>query len=115
MVTIDAGCETEIASRVRERGGHYTLAVRGNQPKVETTARGRSRPLCRPTSLGCPTSAESPRRVGQHEEQYMAVIYGPTGWSDVATMFVVSRERRSEGYSSGSATTSRTTPGRRPR
>jgi predicted transposase YbfD/YdcC len=32
MVTIDAmGCQTKIASDIRESGGHYTIALKGNQ------------------------------------------------------------------------------------
>lgn len=32
MVTIDAmGCQTKIAADIRERGGHYTIALKGNQ------------------------------------------------------------------------------------
>ncbi len=36
VVTIDAmGCQREIARKVRERGGDYLLAVKGNQPALE--------------------------------------------------------------------------------
>ena len=35
LVTIDAmGCQKEIASKIRERGGHYALTVKENQPKL---------------------------------------------------------------------------------
>src|SRR5688572_8337954 len=35
-VTIDAmGCQKEIAEQVRQQGGHYVLAVKGNQPSLE--------------------------------------------------------------------------------
>jgi predicted transposase YbfD/YdcC len=35
-VTIDAmGCQTGIAAQIREQGGHYVLAVKGNQPGLE--------------------------------------------------------------------------------
>jgi predicted transposase YbfD/YdcC len=35
LVTIDAiGCQKEIASRIRERGGHYVLTVKANQPQL---------------------------------------------------------------------------------
>ena len=35
-VTIDAmGCQKEIAADIRERGGHYVLAMKGNQPGLE--------------------------------------------------------------------------------
>lgn len=34
-VTIDAmGCQTEIAAKIRARGAHYVLAVKGNQPSL---------------------------------------------------------------------------------
>lgn len=35
LVTIDAaGCQTEIAAQVRDRGGDYVLALKGNQPTL---------------------------------------------------------------------------------
>jgi predicted transposase YbfD/YdcC len=35
-VTIDAmGCQKEIATQIRERKGHYVLAMKGNQPGLE--------------------------------------------------------------------------------
>lgn len=35
VVTIDAiGCQKEIAAKIRERGGHYVLQVKGNQPQL---------------------------------------------------------------------------------
>lgn len=35
-VTIDAiGCQKEIAEQIRTQGGHYVLAVKGNQPSLE--------------------------------------------------------------------------------
>ena len=35
VVTIDAmGCQKEIAAKIRERGGHYVLTVKENQPKL---------------------------------------------------------------------------------
>lgn len=35
-VTIDAmGCQTEIASQIRQQGGHYVLALKGNQSGLE--------------------------------------------------------------------------------
>lgn len=36
IVTIDAiGCQREIAQQIRDQGGDYVLAVKGNQPKLE--------------------------------------------------------------------------------
>lgn len=36
IITIDAmGCQTKIASLIRERGGHYILALKGNQGTLE--------------------------------------------------------------------------------
>jgi predicted transposase YbfD/YdcC len=35
LVTIDAmGCQKEIAAKIRERGGHYALTVKENQPQL---------------------------------------------------------------------------------
>src|SRR5437879_4373191 len=40
LVTIDAaGCQVEIARRIRERKGHYLLAVKGNQPGLYEAVR----------------------------------------------------------------------------
>lgn len=39
MVTIDAmGCQTKIASDIRERGGHYIIALKGNQGTLHAEA-----------------------------------------------------------------------------
>lgn len=39
MVTIDAmGCQTKIAADIRERGGHYTIALKGNQGTLHDEA-----------------------------------------------------------------------------
>lgn len=41
IVTIDAmGCQTELAAQIREQGGDYVLAVKGNQPALQEDVRG---------------------------------------------------------------------------
>jgi predicted transposase YbfD/YdcC len=41
LVSIDvADCQTEIGRQIREQGGHYLLAVKGNQPTLHDAVMG---------------------------------------------------------------------------
>ncbi len=101
VVAIDAaGCQTGIAEQVRRDGGHYVLAVKGNQPKLEEAVRGLVTAAFAADFAGLrhDTSESAEDRHGRHEERYVTVIYDPpglpAGWPDVAAVVAVSRERR---------------------
>ena len=101
VVTADAaGCQTEVAGQIRRDGGHYVLAVKGNQPKLEGAVRGLvtaafAADFAGLRHDGCESVDD---RHGRHEERYVTVIYDPPGlpdcWPDVAAVVAVSRERR---------------------
>jgi len=107
VVTIDAaGCQTEIAERIRGEGGHYVLAVKGNQPTLDAAVRGLVTAAFDADFAGlrhdaCEAAEDG---HGRHEERYVTVLYDPPGlpadWPDVAAVVAVSRERRAGGKSS---------------
>jgi predicted transposase YbfD/YdcC len=100
IVTIDAaGCQTDNARLIRDGGGHYLLAVKGNQPNLHTAVQA---VFERADAAGWAgvrfdthTSAEDGH--GRHEERMTTVIYDPAGlspdWPDVAAVMLVGRER----------------------
>jgi predicted transposase YbfD/YdcC len=101
VVTIDAaGCQTEIAERIRGEGGRYVPAVKGNRPKLDEAIRGRVTAAFEADFAGLAHDAcESvDDGHGRHEGRYVTVIYDPpglpAGWPDVAAVVAVSRERR---------------------
>jgi|JI7StandDraft_1071085.scaffolds.fasta_scaffold85882_2 predicted transposase YbfD/YdcC len=100
IVTIDAaGCQTENARLIRDGGGHYLLAVKGNQPnlhKAVEAAFGRADAAgWEGIRFDTHTSAEDGH--GRHEERMTTVIYDPAGlppdWPDVAAVVLIGRER----------------------
>ncbi len=100
IVTIDAaGCQTENAEIIRDGGGHYLLAVKGNQPNLLKAVQAA---FDRADAAGWEgvrfdthTSIEDGH--GRHEERRTTVIYDPAGlppdWPDVAAVILVGRER----------------------
>jgi predicted transposase YbfD/YdcC len=100
IVTIDAaGCQTENARLIRDGGGHYLLAVKGNQPNLHTAVQA---VFERADAAGWEgvrfdthTSAEDGH--GRHEERMTTVIYDPVGlspdWPEVAAVVLIGRER----------------------
>jgi predicted transposase YbfD/YdcC len=101
LVTIDAaGCQTENARLIREGGGHYLLAAKGNQPALEGAVQAVFDRACAAEFEGVrhDTHASVEDGHGRHEERYVTVIYDPAGipaeWPDVAAVVLVGRERR---------------------
>jgi predicted transposase YbfD/YdcC len=100
IVTIDAaGCQTENARIIRDGGGHYLLAVKGNQPNLHKAVQA---VFDRADAAGWAgvrfdthTSAEDGH--GRHEERATTVIYDPVGlstdWPGVAAVVLIGRER----------------------
>jgi predicted transposase YbfD/YdcC len=100
LVTIDAaGCQTAIAGQVRDQGGDYVLAVKGNQPALHAAAVGAFERACQADFAGVryDQHASEEDAHGRHEERYVTVIYDPPGlpsdWPDVAAVVQVNRER----------------------
>lgn len=100
IVTIDAaGCQTENARLIRDGGGHYLLAVKGNQPNLQKAVQA---VFDRADAAGWEgvrfdthTSVEDGH--GRHEERTTTVVYDPVGlspdWPDVAAVVLIGRER----------------------
>lgn len=100
IVTIDAaGCQRENAAIIRERGGHYLLAVKGNQPALHAAVERVFADAWEADFEG--VSFDQHDTVedghGRHEERYVLVIYDPPGlppeWAGVAAVVQVNRER----------------------
>ena len=100
IVTIDAaGCQVENARIIREREGHYLLAVKDNQPTLRAAVEA-------VIDRACEADFEGDRYDGhvsvddghgRHEERYVSVVRAPeglpSGWPDVAAVVQVNRER----------------------
>ena len=104
LVTIDAaGCQKEIARQVRDRGGHYLLAVKGNQPALHTAVGAAINRLIEADFAGLPSDGDGRAEAGhgRAEERYTTVVYDPAGlppeWPDVAAVVLVGREREVKG------------------
>jgi len=100
IVTLDAaGCQTANAGLIRAGGGHYLLAVKGNQPALHGAVQAVFEQACVADFAGIryDTSTHVEDGHGRHEERYVTVIYDPPGlspeWPDVAAVVLVGRER----------------------
>jgi predicted transposase YbfD/YdcC len=100
IVTIDAaGCQVENARIIREQGGHYLLAVKGNQPALREAVEAVFADACARDFVGVPTDGQATVEDGhgRHEERYVTVLPDPAGlpeaWPDVAAVVQVNRER----------------------
>jgi predicted transposase YbfD/YdcC len=110
IVTIDAaGCQVENAATIRDQGGHYLLAVKGNQPGLHAAVRGVVERACAAefVGMGCDRHGAADAGHGRVEERYTTVLYDPVGlpadWPDVAAVVVVGREREVGGVNASTA------------
>ena len=101
VVTIDAaGCQTDNARIIRAGGGHYVLAVKGNQPTLQAAVHAVFDRACTDDFAGVRHDSQAGVEDGhgRHEERYVTVIYDPVGvpadWPDVAAVVQVGRERQ---------------------
>jgi predicted transposase YbfD/YdcC len=106
LVTIDAaGCQTAIAQQIRDQGGHYLLAVKGNQPTLHDALRGLFERALDGDFAGLrhDTHEAAEAAHGREEWRCVTVVYDPPGlpadWPDVAAAVLVTRERRVKGRS----------------
>jgi predicted transposase YbfD/YdcC len=104
IVTIDAaGCQRENAAVIRARGGHYLLAVKGNQPSLHAAVEQVFVEACEADFEGVDYDMHEAVEDGhgRHEERYVTVIHHPAGlpaeWPDVAAVAQVNREREVDG------------------
>jgi predicted transposase YbfD/YdcC len=110
IVTIDAaGCQVENARIIREQGGHYLLAVKGNQPSLRDAVEAVFAEACERDFVGVAEDGDATVEEGhgRREERYVTVITDPEGlpdaWPDVAAVVQVNRERETAGK--GASTT----------
>lgn len=104
IVTIDAaGCQTENARLIRERGGHYLLAVKDNQPTLRAAVEAVFDQACEAEFVGVEHDGHEAIEDGhgRHEERYVSVVSDPVGipegWPDVAAVVQVNRVREGGG------------------
>ena len=104
LVTIDAaGTQTEIVETIRDGGGDYLLAVKGNQPKLHAAVGKVFADACESDFEGVQFTQHMTVEDGhgRHEERYATVVENPHGlpgvWRDVAAVIQVNRERKGKG------------------
>lgn len=102
FVTIDAaGCQKEIVKQIRQQGGDYLVAVKGNQPALQRAVHAAFEKASQTEFSECDMSAAAEDGHGRHEERYVTVIRNPEGlpdeWADVGAVVMVSRERELAG------------------
>jgi predicted transposase YbfD/YdcC len=98
VVTIDAaGCQKATVARIRERGGEYAIAVKGNQAGLRDAIANVFARAGEAGFTGCDMSASVEDGHGRREERYVSVVTDPDGlpdgWADVGAVVMVGRER----------------------
>ena len=108
VVTLDAaGCQKDIARQIRDQGGDYLLAVKGNQPALRAAVVAAFDRAAEGEFAGCDQHEAVEDGHGRHEERYVTVIHDPQGlppgWPDVAAVVLVGRERQVAGTNTSTA------------
>jgi predicted transposase YbfD/YdcC len=108
LVTIDAaGCQKATVRQIREQGGDYLVAVKGNQPALQKAVRAAFERAGDAGFAGCDMAASVDDAHGRHEERYVTVVHDPEGlpgeWADVAAVVMVGREREASGRNASTA------------
>ena len=98
VVTIDAaGCQKGIVGQIREQGGDYLVAVKGNQQGLHRACAAAFSKAGDTAWAGCDMASSVEGGHGRHEERYVTVIQDPdglpSGWTGVGAVVVVGRER----------------------
>ncbi len=109
IVTIDAaGCQVENARLIREREGHYLLAVKGNQPTLHAAVEGAFSRACEAEFEGVrhDTHVGIEDGHGRHEERSVTVLPAPADlpgeWVGANAVVQVCRERVVDGVRTSS-------------
>jgi predicted transposase YbfD/YdcC len=104
IVTVDAaGCQVEDARIIRQRQGHYLLAVKDNQPSLRAAVEAVFERACQADFVGVRSDGheEIDDGHGRHEERDVSVVYDPTGlpacWPEAAAVALVNRGREVAG------------------
>jgi predicted transposase YbfD/YdcC len=108
LVTMDAaGCQKATLRQVREQGGDYLVAVKGNQPALQKAVHAAFDRAAAVDFAGCDMSAAVEDGHGRHEERYVTVIRDPEGlpaeWAGVGSVVLVGRERGVVGRNASTA------------
>jgi predicted transposase YbfD/YdcC len=104
IVTLDAaGCQAGVARLIREKGGEYLMAVKGNRPGLHAAVTRAFADACASDFAGVTYDQDAAVADGhgRHEERYVTVIQDPEGlpadWADAAAVVQVNREREADG------------------
>jgi predicted transposase YbfD/YdcC len=104
LVSIDAaGCQIENAKLIREREGHYLLAVKGNQPTLQAAVEGAFERACDAEFVGVrhDTHVSFDDGHGRSEERCVTVLPAPADlpaeWVGASAVVQVCRERVVDG------------------
>lgn len=110
VVTIDAmGCQKEIAAKIRERHGHYALAVKENQPHLLEDIQQCFIQAHDKDFVGVAHDVYETENNGhgRHEKRHYEVIYDCDGirnkeeWKDLCVVGACYTERTANGTTSG--------------
>jgi|SRR5579871_246855 len=100
VVTLDAaGCQKAVARQIRDQGGDYLLAVKGNQPALRAAVERVFAAAGAADYAGVAHTGHSSDESGhgRDEGRYVTAIADPAGlpagWPDVAAVVQVNRER----------------------
>jgi predicted transposase YbfD/YdcC len=102
VVTIDAmGCQTEIAEKIRANGGHYVLAVKGNQPSLHAVVKHRFADA----DVGdahSEVAIDNVLTVSREDRRRIVIMAAPAvpetaRWVGLKTLICVQSERRLDG------------------
>lgn len=108
LVTMDAaGCQKATVRQIREQGGDYLVAVKGNQPALRKAVHAAFDRAGAAGFAGCDMSEAVEDGHGRHEERYVTVIRDPAGlpaeWAGVGSVVMVGREREVGGKNASTA------------
>jgi predicted transposase YbfD/YdcC len=109
LVSIDAmGCQKEIAAKIRSKGGHYLLTVKGNQEQLLTDIQNCFEQACETDFVGLDhdTYIKEEKGHGRREERCYTIIRNPRGirnhdaWRDLCVIGMCGSERTVHGETS---------------
>jgi len=108
-VTIDAaGCQTDIVEKIRDGGGNYVIALKGNQGILQAEAENFFRQARNVGYEGaeCNTSSSCEKERGRIEEREVVVtsqldwLECKSNWKDLSTLVEVTSRRTIKGKTS---------------
>ena len=101
IVTIDAmGCQKAIASKIVERGGHYALTVKDNQPNLLEDIRGRLQKVMEDDINGLDHYSTTDKGHGRVENRHYTILTDLEGirnkddWADLKVIGMCVHERQ---------------------